>query len=99
MTQTLQNLNEQKYTLEAQTKEIDSAKEFLENSAPEASIFKSIGGLMISTTKESAQEDLKSNEDMIAARIKKLESSIERTQSKSEELKNEINTSLKNRMG
>ncbi len=95
----LQGLNEQKFTMEAQLKEISTAKEFIEKVSTETSIYKSIGGMMVQTSKDKAETDLKETEEMISARLKKITMTIERTQSKYEELKNEINNSLKNRAG
>ncbi len=85
--------------MEAQLKEITSAKDFLEKSVENAKIFKSIGGLMVETTKEKAKADLVENEDILSTRIKKLDMTIEKTKSKYDEMKNDINSSLKNRMG
>ncbi|NMC05760.1 MAG: prefoldin subunit beta [Candidatus Lokiarchaeota archaeon] len=97
--QNLQSLNEQKYSLEAQLKEITTAKEFLEKAPGEAKIFKSIGGLMVESAKDKAMVDLKENEEIISTRVKKLDLTIEKTKAKFEEMKNDINSSLKNRMG
>ena len=95
----LQSLNEQKYSLEAQLKEIMSAKEYLDKAPADAKIFKSIGGLMVEAAKDKAMVDLKENEEIISTRVKKLDMTIEKTKSKYDEMKNEINSSLKNRMG
>nr|MDO8117537.1 prefoldin subunit beta [Candidatus Sigynarchaeota archaeon] len=95
----LQGLNEQKYTMEDQLKEISTAKELVEKLSNETSIYKSIGGLMVQTSKDKAEADLKETEETISARLKKITMTIERTQSKFDELKNEINNSLKNRAG
>ncbi|MEX2684330.1 MAG: prefoldin subunit beta [Candidatus Sigynarchaeota archaeon] len=97
--QNLQSLNEQKYSLEAQLKEIMSAKEYLDKAPADAKIFKSIGGLMVEATKEKAAADLKENDEILSTRVKKLDMTIEKTKAKYEEMKNDINTSLKNRMG
>lgn len=97
--QNLQSLTEQKYSMDAQLKEITTAKEFLEKSADNAKIFKSIGGLMVESTKEKAKADLVENEDILTTRIKKLDMTIEKTKAKYEEMKGDINSSLKNRMG
>jgi prefoldin beta subunit len=95
----LQSLNEQKFSLEAQLKEITSAKEYLDNSSGDAKVFKSIGGLMVESTKDKANADLKENEEILATRIKKLDMTIEKSKAKYDEMKNDINSSLKNRMG
>jgi prefoldin beta subunit len=97
--QNLQNLTEQKYSLEAQLKETVAAKEYLDNSTDDAKIFKSIGGLMVETTKGKAKTDLTENEDILTTRVKKMDLTIEKTKSKFEEMKNAINSSLKNRQG
>nr|MDO8083676.1 prefoldin subunit beta [Candidatus Sigynarchaeum springense] len=97
--QNLQSLTEQKYSLEAQLKEITSAKEYLDKAPADVKIFKSIGGIMVEATKEKAAADLKENDEILSARVKKLDMTIEKTKAKYEELKNDINTSLKNRMG
>jgi prefoldin beta subunit len=97
--QNLQSLNEQKYSLEAQQKEITSAKEYLDKAPADAKIFKSIGGLMVESAKDKATADLKENEEIIAARVKKLDLTLEKTKAKFEEMKNDINSSLKNRSG
>lgn len=54
---------------------------------------------MVEATKEKAAADLKENDEILSARVKKLDMTIEKTKAKYEELKNDINTSLKNRMG
>ena len=93
----LQSLNEQKVSLEAQLKEISSAKEYLASLQSDAVVYKSIGGLMLQASKEKAEEDLKESEEVLSTRVKKLTMTVERTQSKYDELKDEINASLKNR--
>ena len=95
----MQSLNEQKFSLEAQLKEITAAKECLEAATGETKIYKSIGGLMVESSKEKAGVDLKENEEILSTRIKKLDMTIEKSKVKYEEMKNDINTSLKNRMG
>nr|MDO8112925.1 prefoldin subunit beta [Candidatus Sigynarchaeota archaeon] len=95
----LQSLSEQKYSLDAQLKEITSAKQFLDTATAETKIYKSIGGLMVESTKDKAAADLKENEEILATRIKKLDMTIEKSKAKYEEMKNDINSSLKNRMG
>lgn len=94
----MQSLTEQKVSLDAQLKEITSAREYLGSLPSEATIYKSIGGLMVKTPKDKAELDLKESEEVLSTRVKKLAMTVERTQSKYDELKNEINTSLKNRM-
>jgi chaperonin cofactor prefoldin len=39
------------------------------------------------------------NEDILTTRVKKLDMTIEKTKAKYEEMKGDINSSLKNRMG
>ena len=95
----LQSMNEQKFQLEAQLKEIASAKEALQNATDETKIFKSIGGLMIESSKEKASADLDESEEILNTRIKKMDLTIEKSKVKYDEMKNDINTSLKNRMG
>ena len=95
----LQSLNEQKFSMDAQLKEITSAKQYLEAATSETKIFKSIGGLMVESTKEKANADLKENEEILLTRVKKLDMTIEKNKAKYEEMKNDINASLKNRMG
>ena len=94
----MQSLSEQKVSLDAQLKEVNSAKDYLASLPADATVYKSIGGLMVKTSKDKAELDLKESEEVLSARVKKLSMTVERTQSKYDELKNEINTSLKNRM-
>jgi prefoldin beta subunit len=95
----LQSMSEQKFQLEAQLKEIISAKESLQGASDETKIFKSIGGLMVESSKDKAGADLAESEEILNTRIKKLDMTLEKSKANYEKMKTEINTSLKNRMG
>ncbi|MHA1848415.1 MAG: prefoldin subunit beta [Promethearchaeota archaeon] len=95
----LQSLSEQKFSLEVQLKEVETAKEYLKNVDGNDPIYKNVGGLMIKTTKNKALEDLKNNEEFINVRIKKINMNIERTQARFESSKKEIDNALKTRFG
>lgn len=95
----LQSLNEQRFSIEAQIKELESATEYLNKADDDTKVFKSIGGLMIETQKIKSLEDLNENKELLETRNKKIKMNIERIQSKYDTLKDDINSSLKNRMG
>lgn len=82
-----------------QLREISATKEYIEKLGDDATLFKSIGGLMIKTDKKSAESDLKEQEEILNVRVKRIANNIEKNQPKLEELTKEINNSLKNRLG
>lgn len=95
----LQGLTDQRRQLELQLREITAAKEYIEKLGDDATLYKSIGGLMIKAEKQAAESDLNEQEEILNVRVKRIVNNIEKTQPKLEELTKEINNSLKNRLG
>ncbi|MHA1679859.1 MAG: prefoldin subunit beta [Promethearchaeota archaeon] len=95
----LQSLTEQKLRMEVTLKELESAKEYVDGVAADDPIYKSVGGLMVKISKEKAKVDLDESIELINVRLKKLTMNIERSQSRFDSSREEINASLKNRMG
>ncbi|MDD5023223.1 MAG: prefoldin subunit beta [Candidatus ainarchaeum sp.] len=94
----LQSAMLQKNQLQLQVNEIDLAIKELSKTSEEE-VFKSIGAIMVKTTKENAQKDLEDRKKMSELRINSLTKQEEQLKSKLDELREVLEASLKPHQG
>ncbi len=85
--QNLQNYSQQRQQYQMQLKEIESALNELDDSKEQ---YKIIGNIMVNSSKEDLQQDLKKKKETFELRIKNLQTQEEKLQKKSKELQEEI---------
>lgn len=90
--QNLQTLLIQKQQFQLQMNEMDSA---LSELTEAKRAYKIIGNIMLLSTRESIEKDLKEKKDMVELRLKNIEAQEERFRKKAEELQQEVVKELK----
>src|SRR3989338_10147608 len=90
--QNLQNFLMQKQQFQAQLIEIDSALEELKDNKE---AYKIIGNIMVKTSKEELEKDLKNKKEMIELRIKTLEKQEDKIQERSKKIQEDVLKKMK----
>jgi len=85
--QNLQNLLLQKQQFQTQLKEVESALDGLKNSTEN---YKIIGNIMVKSSKEKLEEELKQKKEMLELRIKSIEKQEKQIKEKAEDLQKEV---------
>ncbi|MFW6013646.1 MAG: prefoldin subunit beta [Candidatus Nanoarchaeia archaeon] len=85
--QNLQNYSQQRQQYQIQLKEVESALSELEGSKEQ---YKIIGNIMVNSSKEDLQNDLKKKKETFELRIKNFQTQEEKLQKKAKELQEEI---------
>lgn len=98
MEKQLQQAMMQKQQLQLQLNEIDLALEEL-NKTTETEVFKSIGAIMVKTTKENAIKDLHEKKKLSELRVNSLTKQEEQLKTKLTDLRTSLETSLKSQQG
>ena len=88
--QQLQLLEMQRQTLALQSKEIDKALEALETAEDE--IYKSVGPVLVKTTKETMKKELEEGKEEAALKLKSVETQEKRLRAKMKELQEHLQT-------
>ena len=96
MQKQLQMISLQRQQLLRQTAEIKNALEELEKTTEKASVYKIAGPLLIETTKEESKKKLAEEQGTIDIRTKMFEKEEKKQSDKLTEMRNEIQTMLKN---
>ena len=91
--QNLQQVMMQKQTFELELSEVDNAIEELAKANDE--VYKIAGNIMIKTSKENLLKDIKQKKDLIALRIKALDSQEKSLQESSESLREKVLSKIK----
>ena len=92
--QQAQSLAQQKQQLEMDKQETKRALEELGDVEEDSSIYKSLGGVMVETDLEDAEEELQSKQETLSLRLKQVENQEEKAKKKLQELREEIQGSL-----
>ena len=91
--QNLQQVMMQKQTFELELSEVDNAIEELAKANDE--VYKIAGNIMIKTSKENLLKDIKQKKDLIALRIKALNSQEKNLQETSDSLREKVLSKIK----
>lgn len=92
--QTLSVLLAEKQRLQAEVEEINMAIDELNKSADDAQVYKSVGPVLVQTSKQSMLAELTERKDLDETRLKVLEKQEARTRSQIESLQKEIQVQL-----
>lgn len=94
MEKQLQSAMMQKHQLQLQVNEMNLALEELSKTS-EKEVFKSIGAIMVRTTKENAQKDLEERKKMAELRVNSLTKQEDQLKTNLQELRTTLEASLK----
>ena len=86
--QNLQTFSSQKQNFQSQLLESENASKELENS--NGKIYKIAGNIMIESTKEKIQEDLKSQKELLELRLKNIKKQEDALKEKAESIQKEV---------
>jgi prefoldin beta subunit len=93
--QRLEILVSQKNQLEMQMKEAERALAELENLPEDATVYKSIGAILVKSDRNKVKEELIDKKDTLEMRIKTIQRQEERTRKQFEESREKIQAALK----
>jgi len=93
--QTLQGVLTQKQQLELELTEVEQALDELEKLTDKASIYKSIGSLLVKSEKEKVTTDLEERKELLDMRINVLGKQEERLRSQVKELQTKLQRDLR----
>jgi len=92
--QNMQNFLLQKQQFQSQLIEVDSA---LEEIKDKKEAYKIIGNIMVNTTKEELEKDLKKKKEMLDIRIRTLEKQEEKIKEKQKKIQEEVYNKIKDK--
>jgi prefoldin beta subunit len=93
--QTLQAVVTQKQQLEIENSEADRALQELEKTTDEATVYKSVGSLLIKSDKQTLLKELKERKELLSTRITVLGRQEERTKERMKELQEKLQEKLR----
>ncbi len=94
---TLEFITNQKIQIESSLKETELAVEFLEKTADDTTVYKSIGGILVMSEKNRLLDEKKSLKVSLEMRSKTLKTKEDRAKSQLEALKKSIQADLQNK--
>lgn len=94
--QTLEILTQQKLQIDSNIRETELAIESLTEVTPETPVYKSIGGVMVKSTRDKLLDEKTSNKETLTMQSKTLAQKIERTKSTFEDLQRSLQENLQN---
>jgi prefoldin beta subunit len=86
----------QKRTFQAQVLEIDNALREVETST--GIVYKIVGGVMLESTKDKIQHDLKERKDILDLRLQSVEKQEKATKEKAEKIQSEVMAAIESEM-
>jgi len=86
--QTLQNVLMQKQALELELSEIENSLQEIKKAGDE--VYKIVGQIMIKSSKQDTEKDLKEKQELIALRVKSIDTQEKTLSKKSEELRKKV---------
>ena len=94
--QTLEILTQQKLQIDSNVRETELAIESLTEATPDTPVYKSIGGVMVKSTRDKLLDEKKSNKETLTMQSKTLAQKIERTKSTFENMQKSLQEDLQN---
>ena len=92
--QRLEILMSQKNQLEIQLKETEKAISELQNLGEDATIYKSVGAILVKSDRNKVKEELEDKKDTLEMRIKTIQRQEERTRKQFEESREKVQSAL-----
>jgi len=87
----------QKQLLEAEKAEADRATEELKKAAPDATVYKNAGSVLVKANKDEVLKELEEKADLTSTRIQVLAKQEERIRASLQEVQNKVNEALKSK--
>lgn len=94
--QTLEILTQQKLQIDSNIRETELAIESLTEATPDTPVYKSIGGVMVKSTRDKLLDEKNSNKETLTMQSKTLAQKIERTKSTFENMQKSLQEDLQN---
>ena len=94
--QTLEILTQQKLQIDSNIRETELAIESLTEATPDTPVYKSIGGVMVKSTRDKLLDEKNSNKETLTMQSKTLAQKIERTKSTFENMQRSLQEDLQN---
>ncbi len=92
--QQVQSLAQQKQQLEMNKQETKRALEELDDVEEDTSIYKSVGGIMVKTDVDDAEEELQDKQDTLSLKLKQIEQQEEKAKERLQKLRTQIQDAL-----